>query len=91
MKGFHINSEYMDSSTGIEYFFYVHSPNPKKGTFYNPASRAFSDLDYSVMRPARDSDPFIIKYDCIEYEVSKDIKERYDAIIQEARDYEATH
>ena len=88
MNGFVIDEKYTSKETGIEYYFYSASANLEKGTFWQKDSKSFHELDYSIMQPNKDLDGnYTIKHDCVEYSVSKEIKERFDAIIKEAQEY----
>jgi len=88
MDRFIIDEKYTSKETGIEYYFYSATSDDKKGTFWQKDSRSFHELDYSIMQPNKDlSGNYTIKHDCVEYSVSKEIKERFDAIVKEAQEY----
>jgi len=87
MDDFIPNEKYTNIESGIEYYFHG-AFSEGKGTFWQKDSRSFHELDYSIMQPNKDlSGNYTIKYDCVEYSVSRSIKERYDAIIKEAQKY----
>lgn len=88
MNSFVIDEKYTSKETGIEYYFYSASANLEKGTFWQKDSKSFHELDYSIMQPNKDlNGNYTIKHDCVEYSVSKEIKERFDAIVKEAQEY----
>ena len=88
MNGFVLDEKYTSKETGIEYYFYSASANSERGTFWQKDSKSFHELDYSIMQPNKDLDVnYTIKHDCVEYSVSKEIKERFDAIVKEAQEY----
>ena len=88
MNGFVIDEKYTSKETGIEYYFYSASANSEKGTFWQKDSKSFHELNYSIMQPNKDlSGNYTIKHDCVEYSVSKEIKEKVDAAIEEAINY----
>jgi len=88
MNGFVIDEKYTSKETGIEYYFYCTTSDDKKGTFWQKDSRCFHELDYSIMQSKKAlSGNYTIKHDCVEYSVSKEIKERFDAIVKEAQEY----
>ena len=88
MNGFVLDEKYTSKETGIEYYFYSASTNSERGTFWQNDSKSFHELDYSIMQPNKDLDgSYAIKHDCVEYSVSKEIKEKVDAAIEEAQEY----